>query len=158
MQLENSPTNPCIGCGPANPMGLHLAFEATKDGARASFVAEPRWQGFPGRMHSAVLYMALLETMNWSLYAQTRRMGLPARTSALEMTRRVAVGDTVVLEGHVVRVDEAARTAHAEARATTLQGEPVGRLKRDYALVDEATFLARMGYDALPEGYEGLFR
>lgn len=155
--LDNDPSNPCIGCGPANPMGLHLAFEATPHGARARFTAEPRWQGFPGRMHSAVLYMALLEAMNWALYARTGRMGLPARTGALEMTRRVAVGDTVHLEGTVLRVDEAARTAEAEARAS-VRGEPVGRLERGYALVDEATFVQRMDYDAPPAGYEGLFR
>lgn len=155
--LENDPTNPCIGCGPANPMGLKLAFEDAPEGARASFVAEARWQGFPGRMHSAILYLGLVETMNWSLYARTRRMGLPTRTSALEMTRLVDVGSTVTLEGRVLRVDEARRVASVEARASTTDGNPIGRLERDYDLVDEATFLARMGYDALPAGYEGAF-
>jgi len=156
--LENDAANPCIGCGPANPIGLRLAFEGTPEGARASFVAEARWQGFPGRMHSAVLYLALVETLNWSLFARTGRMGLPARTGALEMARRVDVGATVALEGRVLRVDEDARAASAEARAATPAGEPIGRLEREYALVDEATFLVRMGYDALPAGYEGVFR
>ncbi|MHB8606087.1 MAG: hypothetical protein ACYDCK_12620 [Thermoplasmatota archaeon] len=157
MLLENDPANACIGCGPANPMGLKLAFERTDEGATASFVAEARWQGFPGRMHSAVLYLALIETMNWSLYARTARMGLPTRTSALETSRRVDVGATVALSGRVLAVDESARTARVEAVAATPHGETIARLERDYALVDEATFLARMGYDAVPAGYEGVF-
>lgn len=84
-------------------------------------------------------------------------MGLPTRTSALELTRRVEIGAKVALEGRVLHVDEAARTARVEARATTPTGEPIGRLDRDYSLVDEATFLARMGYESMPAGYEGVF-
>lgn len=155
--MDNDPANACIGCGPANPVGLRLAFEATPEGARASFVAEARWQGFPGRMHSAILYLALVEAMNWSLYAKTRRMGLPTRTGALEMTRRVEVGQSVVLEGRVLAADESKRVALVEARASTPEGAPIGRLEREYDLVDEKTFLARMGYEELPSGYEGAF-
>lgn len=155
MPLENVASNPCIGCGPANPLGLRLQFEAASEGASTRFVVEPRFQGFPGRLHSAVLYMALLETMNWSLYARTGRMGLPSRTGALVMTRRVSVGDAVVVEGRVVEAREGFARAVAEAR--TPAGDPVGALERDYRMVDEDEFLRVMGYDALPEGYEGAF-
>lgn len=158
MPLENDPANACVGCGPANPLGLRLAFDRTPEGARSVFVAEERWQGFPGRLHSAVLYLALIETMNWSLYARTGRMGLPSRTGALETRRRVEVGATVALEGRVVSVDGAARSASVEAWASMDPGGEVARLGREYSLVDEATFLARMGYDALPPGHEGVFK
>lgn len=154
-KLENVASNPCIGCGPANPIGLHLEFEPTTGGARTRFVATGAWQGFPGRMHSAVLYMALIETMNWSLYAKTGRMGLPARTSALGMTRRVVVGDVVEVEGRVLAVD--AERASVVAHARTPAGDPVGSLEREYRMVDEDEFLRVMGYDELPEGYEGAF-
>lgn len=152
--MANVDSNPCIGCGPANPMGMHLVFEATAEGASTRFVAEPRWQGFPGRMHSAVLYLALLETMNWALYARTGRMGLPQRTSALTMTRRVIVGDDVHVEGRVTKLGD---ITAVEAHARTPAGEPIGSLDRDYRMVDEAEFLRVMGYDALPEGYEAAF-
>ena len=155
MQLENIGSNPCVVCGPANPVGLRLRFASAPDGATAEFLVDARWQGFPGRLHSAILYLALVETLNWSLYARTGRMGLPERTSALRMTRRVGVGDALVLRGRVAR--SAPGSATVEAEATMPAGEAVGSLDRDYAMVDEATFLARMGYDALPEGYEGLF-
>lgn len=158
MPLENDPANPCIGCGPANPAGLQLVFDKTVEGAKTAFSVDERWQGFPGRLHSAILYLALIETMNWSLQARTGRMGLPTRTSELEMKRRVDVGTTLGLEGRVRSWDTAARTAALEAWATTASGEPVGRLERTYALVDEATFLARMGYTSLPAAYEGCFK
>lgn len=155
MPLENVASNPCIGCGPANPIGLKLEFDATAEGARTRFTAEARWQGFPGRMHSAVLYLALIETMNWSLYARTSKMGLPQRTSALSMTKRVLVGDAVELEGRVLRFRDDA--ASVEAIARTPAGDIIGALDRDYRMVGEEEFLRVMGYDELPEGYEGAF-
>lgn len=158
MPLENDPANRCVGCGPANPMGLRLVFEKTSEGARSTFVAEERWQGFPRRLHNAVLYLALIETMNWSLHARTGRMGLPSRTGALETRRRVDIGSKVALEGRVALLDEAGRSASVEAWASLDATGEVARLKREYALVDEATFLERMGYDTLPGGYEGDFR
>jgi hypothetical protein len=162
MLLENVASNPCIGCGPANPMGMRLVFEAEPEGASTRFIVEPRYQGFPGRLHSAVLYMALLETMNWSLYSKTGKMGLPQRTSALTMTRRVVVGDEVRLAGRVISVDAGASAgANASARLTASAhspaGDAIGSLERDYRMVDEAEFLRAMGYDELPEGYEGAF-
>lgn len=157
MPLENDLTNGCVGCGPANPVGLRLVFEKTPEGARSAFVAEERWQGFPRRLHSAVLYLALIETMNWSLHARTGRMGLPSKTGALETRGRVDVGTKVALEGRVLFFDKTARTASVEAWAKTEIGGEVARLSRDYSLVDEATFLARMGYHELPAGYEGAF-
>jgi hypothetical protein len=155
MLMENVASNPCVGCGPSNPAGMRLVFEATDDGAATRFVAEPRWQGFPGYLHSAILYMALLETLNWSLYARTQRMGLPSRTSALAAKRRVRVGDAVVVEGRVTTVEDGFASVAAAAR--TPSGEPIGSLERDYRLVSEDEFLRVMGYETVPEGYEGAF-
>ncbi len=152
--LENDPENACVGCGPANSGGMHLAFERTQDGAAAAWRAEGAWQGFPGRIHSAALYLGLIESMNWALYAKTHRMGLPTRTSALEMTKRVDVGAMVRFEAKLGDAD--LTRAHCEATAS-VDGVIVARLDRDYALVDEKTFLDRMGYEGVPTGYEGVF-
>src|SRR5438067_3568971 len=141
MSMENVSSNPCVGCGPSHPVGSRLAFEALPDGASTRFVAEPRWQGFPGRMHSAILYLALIETMNWALYAKTRRMGLPARTSALTMTRRVVVGDEVRVQGRVLDSGDITRV---EAMARTPAGDVIGSLDRHYRMVDEAESLRVM--------------
>jgi hypothetical protein len=158
MPLENDPANACVGCGPANPAGLRLVFEKTPEGARSTFAVDERWQGFPSRLHSGILYLALLETMNWSLHAKTGRMGLPSRTGALESRRWVKCGTAILLEGRVRAFDPTARTASLEAWAEFPDREVVARLERDYALVDETTFLERMGYDVVPSGYDGAFR
>src|SRR2546427_7311045 len=59
--LENDPQNPCVGCGPTNPRGLQLAFR--RDGKRVvtEFVAHETLEGWPGRLHSGLLYLAMLD-------------------------------------------------------------------------------------------------
>lgn len=151
--LENDPTNVCIGCGPANPRGLQLAFERTVDGARTTLRATSDLEGWPGRLHSAMLYMAMLETANWSLYAKHERVGLPTRTSALEAARWVATGETLRIEGRVDTATDGGALVRVEAFDATTR--PVARLERAYALPDRATFLQKMGYDKLPASLEG---
>lgn len=87
--LPNDPGNPCIGCGPDNPAGLRLTFVRDGDRVRSELTVEPHRQGWPGRMHSAVLYLALVETMNWTLYGLTGTVGLARETGRLHYERRV---------------------------------------------------------------------
>lgn len=146
--LENDPRNPCVGCGPENPVGLRLAFRRLGDRVETRLAATEVHQGWPGRLHSGILYLAMLETANWTLYGLTGRVGLPTRTSALGAQRWVRVGETLTLAGRrdadgVVRVE-----------ATDADGRPVATLERAYDLVDRATFLRRMGYDEVPAGLE----
>lgn len=148
--LENDPRNACVGCGPANPRGLRLRFERADDGsgAVAAFVPEAWMEGWPGTTHTAFLYMALVETMNWTAYALRGRVGLPSRTGALETRRRVATGDALALAGRA-RLD-APDALHAEAEARDPTGALVARLERDYTFPDAAEFARRLGLDALP--------
>lgn len=146
--LETDPRNPCVGCGPENPVGLRLQFRRVGDRVETRLAATERHQGWPGRLHSGILYLAMLETANWTLYGMTGRVGLPKSTSALGLQGWVRVGETLTLtgrreDGNVVRVD-----------ATDDAGRPVATLERAYDLVDRATFLKRMGYDEMPAGLE----
>lgn len=146
--LENDPRNPCVGCGPENPAGLGLAFRRVGDRVETRLVATDLHQGWPGRLHSGILYLAMLETANWTLYGLAGRVGLPTRTGALGLQRWVRVGETLMLAGRregetLVRVE-----------ATDAQGRLVATLERAYDLVDRATFLRRMGYDEMPPGLE----
>jgi len=105
-------------------------------------------QGWPGRLHSGVLYLAMLETANWTVYGLTGRVGLPTRTSALGLARWVRVGETLTLTGR--------RDAEGAVRveAADAEGRVVATLERAYEMVDRATFLTRMGYDEVPAGLE----
>lgn len=149
--LENDAANPCIGCGPNNPMGLRLVFEQVEGQTRSKLRVGANMVGWPNRLHSGLLYLALTETANWSLYGALGRVGLPVRTSALDARRFVRVGETLTLVG---RWDDAARIARIEA--VDEKGALVAKLEREYALPTRAEFRARMGDDALPPEFEAL--
>ena len=148
--LENDPLNPCIGCGPENARGLKLAFHREGDVVVSTLDADASMQGWPRRLHSGVLYMALLETANWTVYGLKGRVGLPVRTSALSLTRWVATGERLRLVG-------ALRDATVVAEAHDGAGKVVASLERTYDFPDKKGFAARMGYDEMPPELEGLF-
>ncbi len=151
--LENDPRNPCVGCGPEHPSGLHLAFRREGDAVVSTFVASGRFQGWPNRLHSGILFLAMLESANWTVYGLRGRIGLPVRTSALDAKRWVSTGETLTLTGRLTGTDPAA--AHARIEATDAKGAVVATLDRDYELPDQATFLKQMGYEAVPVALEG---
>lgn len=146
--LENDPHNGCVGCGPANERGLRLSFERTPEGARSTMTTQAWQEGWPGSTHTAFLYMALLETMNWTVYARRGRVGLPTRTGALDTRRRVQTGETLTLVGNAR--EDAPEHLLAEARALDATGALVARLERAYDFPDREGFARRMGYDELP--------
>ncbi|HYM40936.1 MAG TPA: hypothetical protein VEY12_12480 [Thermoplasmata archaeon] len=150
--LENDPRNPCVGCGPEHPTGLRLTFRREGDAVATTLAASGRFQGWPGRLHSGILYLAMLETANWTLFGLLGRVGLPVRTSALDAKRWVATGETLLLTGRLIPSGETA--ARARIEATDAKGSLVAVLERDYDLPDRATFLKRMGYTAVPSGLE----
>lgn len=150
--LENDSRNPCVGCGPEHPSGLHLAFTRQGDRVSTALVASERHQGWPGRLHSGILYLALLETSNWTLFGFQNRVGIPTRTSALGTKRWVAVGETLILSGRLTA--PAGTTAQVRVEALDGKGQTVATLERDYDLPDRSTFLKRMGYSTCPPGLE----
>lgn len=151
--LDNDPDNPCIGCGPANPIGLKLSFAWDGQGATAPFTVAPEHVGWPGSCHTGVLYIALVETVNWTLWGKLEQAGLPRSTSALETHRRVPVGETLTLQGRLVDPDGIT----VRAQALDEEGEVVAGLERTYELVTEEEARQRLGYDELPEVLEGFF-
>ncbi len=154
--LANDSSNPCFGCGPEHPTGLRLKFQREGDAVTAAFAASGRYQGFPNRLHSGILYLAMLETANWTVYGLRDRVGIPVRTSALESKRWVATGEALILVGRIAPTDGEAVRVRVEA--TDAQGAVVASLERDYDIPDRATFLARMGYKTMPPAFESDFR
>lgn len=149
MSLENDPDNPCFGCGPANADGLRLAFERGAQGARTRLDATREREGWPQRLHSGLLYLAMLETANWTVFALRGRVGLPVRTSALDARRWVATGETLEIEGRAVEAQDAALAVEVTARGA--DGALAAMLTRAYALPRRGELARRLGYDALPE-------
>jgi hypothetical protein len=148
--LENDPANPCIGCGPSNPLGLRLAFARQGREVVADFLPGQHHQGWPMRLHSGVLYLAMLEAANWTFWGLTSKVGVPAHTSALEARRLVRIGEPVRLVGEQEGPEEVAVRA-------LMADEVVARLTRRYRVLDREAFLRAMGYDAVPEAFAEAF-
>ena len=98
-RLENDPRNPCIGCGPNNPRGLRLEFRGDGKRIATDLIADETLEGWPERLHSGVLYLAMLDAANWTVYGLHDRVGLPVQTSALTLQRWVPTGTRLRLVG-----------------------------------------------------------
>lgn len=147
--LETDPENACFGCGPANPVGLKLTFERQADTVVSTFVPTDTMEGWPGRLHSGILYTAMVEVANWTVHGLLDRLGFPIHTSALDLRRWVGTGEELELAGELV---EPAHGGEAAVRVTAedAAGETVARLEREFELPNREAFLERTGYDEVP--------
>jgi hypothetical protein len=146
--IDNDSRNPCVGCGPENPIGLRLAFVQDGDSVATTLRVAPNHQGWPGRLHSGILYLAMLETTNWTVYAARGRVGLPSRTGALQSRRWVAIGEELRLVGR--STESSSTTLKITVTARDKSGADVASLDRDYLFPSRAEFLAKMGYKEIP--------
>lgn len=102
MRLEPNPTNPCFGCGGANPRGMHLTFEQD-DAAlriRGQFRLGEEYQGGAGFIHGGIIATVLDEAMG----KLSRFHGLRAVTAELEIKylKPVPVNEELVIEAYEV--------------------------------------------------------
>ena len=152
--LENDETNPCFGCGPRNPRGLRLSFRRVGDRVETQFLADGTMEGWPERLHSGILYTAMLETANWTTFGVTGRVGIPVRTSALSLQRWVPTGTRLRIAGQAKNPGLNRLTIAVEA--FTAEGHPVANLDRDFVLPNRREFLEKMGYEEIPAAFADL--
>ncbi len=100
--LLHSAQNKCFGCGPANPVGLHLSFLVAED---QSVVCQPTvantFAGPPGLLHGGIIATLLDEAMSKAV----RVHGLTAMTRQMEIDylRPVPSATPIRIEGRLVR-------------------------------------------------------
>ncbi len=100
--LVHSAQNRCFGCGPANPVGLHLEFFVADD---QSVVCLPMisemYEGPPGLLHGGMIATLLDEAMSKAV----RVRGLMAMTRQMEVEylRPVPSSSSIRIEGVLVR-------------------------------------------------------
>lgn len=152
--LANDDANTCFGCGPGNPRGLRLSFRRVGKGVETTLPSDVTMEGWPGRLHSGILYTAMLETANWTVYGIASRIGIPVRTSALGLQRWVPTGERLRIRGHVKSTDGNRLAVAIET--FTSEGVSVAALDRDFILPNRREFLDRMGYEEIPEVFAGL--
>lgn len=101
-RLSHTAQNRCFGCGPANPIGLHLDFFLAHDGSIVCIAAVPdTFEGPPGYVHGGIIATLLDEIMSKAVRAQ----GLVAMTRHMEVDYRRPVPSAthIRLESRVVR-------------------------------------------------------
>lgn len=115
----------CFGCGPKNPVGLHLAFDVdeARRSAEATFRPRPEHQGYTGITHGGIMATLLDEAMLklcWEL-------GIPAVTARLEVELKgpAPVGEELRVRGWITR--DRGKLVEAEAEVTNSSGEVVAR-------------------------------
>ena len=113
----------CFCCGPENPIGLKLAFEATgQGGMRTVWTPRKEHQGFKDIVHGGLVATVLDEVMIRLLYEQ----GIHAVTAGLEtkLMKPVRWGRAYRFEGRITA--DRRRAIITEADASDAEtGEPV---------------------------------
>jgi len=137
---------------PEQPAGPPTRIPRRRERIATDLIADETLEGWPERLHSGVLYLAMLDAANWTEYGLHDRVGLPVQTSALTLLRWVPTGTRLRLVG----------VEHSRTADLTIQVEahdekgPVARLDRSYVLTNRAEFEQRLGYRTLPEVLHGV--
>jgi uncharacterized protein (TIGR00369 family) len=100
--LVHTAQNRCFGCGPANPIGLHLDFYVAEDQSVVCKPAVPAtYEGPPGLLHGGIIATLLDEAMSKAV----RVRGLTAMTRRMEVEylRPVPSATAIHIEGKLVR-------------------------------------------------------
>jgi acyl-coenzyme A thioesterase PaaI-like protein len=101
----------CIGCGPLNPHGLHLAFASEAGVMKADWTPDSDWESFPGVIHGGIICTVLDEAMSKAILAA----GVQAFTVDLRLRYRqkLSTGQRVQVRGWMVQKEKRRITAEA---------------------------------------------
>jgi uncharacterized protein (TIGR00369 family) len=124
--LDHSAQNRCFGCGPANPVGLHLDFFLAEDQSVVSLpTISDSYEGPKGYLHGGIIATLLDETMSKSIRAR----GFIAMTRNMEVAylRPVPSATSIRLEGRITHND--GRKHWAEAKILNAEGATLAHAK-----------------------------
>jgi uncharacterized protein (TIGR00369 family) len=140
---ESSDTNPCFGCGGANPRGMHLAFE--RDEARQRIVGRfrigPDFQGGGGFLHGGIIATVLDEVMS----KVSRFSDVRAVTAELtvEYLKPIRIDQEILVEGFLTRRD--GRQLYHEGEIRDATGALLARGRGRFVVVDPERYRERAG-------------
>lgn len=120
----------CFACGPANPIGLKIAFSLDDGMCHGEFTGTTNHVGWEKTVHGGIVYSALDDVTANVLYLQGRK----AHTAKCEIRYRqpLYVGQTILLKGWIEK---------ERGRLIILRGE--ARRKQDNVVIAdcEASFM-----------------
>lgn len=90
----------CFGCGPENPIGLHLSFAWDGDTYHTRFTPDASHQGWVGRVHGGMLALVLDEVLS---RAALERYGMEWVTAELtiRLVRPAITGNALIVRGRI---------------------------------------------------------
>ena len=140
---ETSDTNPCFGCGGANPRGMHLAFD--RDEARQRIIRRfhigPDFQGGGGFLHGGIIATVLDEAMS----KVSGFSGVRAVTAELivEFLKPIRVDQEIIVEGFLTRRD--GRQLYHEGEIRSATGALLARGRGRFVVVDPERYRESAG-------------
>jgi hypothetical protein len=140
-RLENPPENPCFGCGPEHPRGLHLNFEREErpDGTmelRTHFTPAPDEIGWPGIFHTGLHFAVLYEVSYWTALTLGGRLMVSTGPGTYAHQRLPRVGRPHVARAHLGPSEGTTRIVLATSE--TEDGRPCGSLETAWRPVERA--------------------
>ncbi len=102
---------PCFGCSPSNPAGLHLMFARDGEEVVTSYVPPERLQGPPGILHGGLVMTLADELAAWTIIGLKQRLGF---TAAVDARLRAPVRIGVAVDGRGRIVSDAGRVLKVE--------------------------------------------
>ena len=141
------PKNECFGCGKDNPDGMHLEFYFDEPNRRAicEVTLAKRYQGPPGHAHGGIVATILDEAMG--KVNKLRHVIALTRVMEVHFLKPVPLSETLVVEGHEVRVRGRKHINAAEIRND--RGEVLASSKGTFIAIDP---LAMFGKHFKPKG------
>jgi acyl-coenzyme A thioesterase PaaI-like protein len=109
------PGQPCFGCSPDHPHGLHLGFAREGDEVVTRFTPGDTQQGPPGIMHGGLVTTVADELAAWALILLREKFGFTAEIAA-KLHRPLRVG--VPAEGRARVVRESRRVVRVRVELT----------------------------------------
>ncbi len=135
---EANPSNPCFGCGAANPHGMKLVFDRDTDRRRivGRFRLGAEYQGGPGFIHGGIIATVLDEAMG----KVCRFRDVRAMTAELtvEYLRPVGVDEEIHVEAFEDRRN--GRQLFHQGEIRNAAGELLARGRGRFVVVDPARF------------------
>jgi hypothetical protein len=133
--LENPAENPCFGCGPRHPRGLHLVIEreVNPDGqpeVRSRFTPQADEVGWPGLFHVGLHFFVLHEVSYWAGLTLGGHVMIFGGHAEFDQERIPRVGVEHLARAHVVSRD--GPTLRIRATVSSPDGRLCGRLEGDW--------------------------
>ncbi|MGA8710723.1 MAG: hypothetical protein WB786_05785 [Thermoplasmata archaeon] len=130
--LENPPENPCFGCGPHHPRGLHLGFrqELADDGTpevRGEFTPKPDEIGWPTLFHHGLHFTVLYEASYWTALTLGGKLWVSHGPISYTTERLPRVGARYTVAARISARE--ASGLRIVARTASEHGRPCGALE-----------------------------